>query len=327
MNGSLSLLDLIVLALYLAGMIAMGVWFSRRSRTPDQFMKAGGGIPGWAVGISIFGTYVSSISFLALPGKAYGGNWNALVFSLAIPLPMWIAVRYFVPFYRRRREVSAYEHLERRFGVWARTYAVMCYLLTQLARMGTIMYLLALALRPLTGWSLVHLILLTGLVTVIYTLIGGIEAVIWADVVQSFVLVGGALACAILLLQGMPEGPKQIFQLAEQHHKFSLGSFGLSVSKPTFWVVFIYGIFINLQNFGIDQSYVQRYATARSDAEARKSVWLGALLYLPISALFLFIGTALFSYYTARPELLPASAASKADAVFPYFIQAGFPPV
>lgn len=324
-NPRLPLLDLAVLVIYLAGMVAMGVWLGRKNTSPDQFMKAGGGLAGWVVGISIFGTFVSSISFLALPGAAFGGNWNPFVFSLAIPLPALIAVRYFVPFYRRCGEISAYHHLELRFGAWARTYAVICYLLTQLARMGTIMYLLALALAPLTGWSLVNLILVTGVVTIIYTLIGGIEAVIWADVVQSIVLIGGAVACAGLLLFGMPNGPGQLFDVAVSSHKLSLGSFGPSLSQPTFWVVFIYGVVINLQNFGIDQSYVQRYATARNDAEAKKSVWLGALMYLPISALFLFIGTALFGYYSVQPDLLPASIAGKPDAVFPHFIQAGLP--
>lgn len=327
MTHTLPWLDLTVLILYLAAMVGMGVYLGRKSRTPDQFMKAGGAIPGWAVGISIFGTYVSSISFLALPGKAFAGDWNPFVFSLSIPLATLVAVRWFVPFYRRAGEVSAYHHLEARFGPWARTYAVVCYLLTQLARMGTIMYLLALALAPLTGWSLVTLILVTGLITVFYALIGGIEAVIWADVVQSFVLIGGALACAALLVFGMPHGPGQLFDIARDHGKFSLGSFAPSLAQPTFWVVLVYGVFINLQNFGIDQSYVQRYATARSEAEARKSVWVGALLYLPISALFLFIGTALFAYYTARPELLAGAVDPRArpDAVFPHFIHAGLP--
>ncbi len=326
MNG-MSSIDIAVLLIYLAGMVAMGFWFSRRSGTPQQFMAASGAVPGWAVGLSIFGTYVSSISFLALPGKAFGRDWNAFVFSLAIPLPTWVAVRYFVPFFRRSGEVSAYQHLEHRFGPWARTYAVICYLLTQLARMGTIMYLLALALAPLTGWSLVTLILVTGVITIVYTFVGGIEAVIWADVVQSLVLIGGALACVAILAFGMPHGPAQIFQIAAEHHKFGLGSFGLNVSQATFWVVLGYGFFINLQNFGIDQSYVQRYAAARSEREATKSVWLGALLYLPISAVFLFIGTALFAYYTAHPELLPATldAQAKPDAVFPHFINSALP--
>jgi SSS family solute:Na+ symporter len=308
-------------------MAAMGWWFSRRSGTPDQYMRAGGSVPGWAAGISIFGTYVSSISFLALPGKALGGNWNPFVFSLSIPLAAFIAVRWFVPFYRKGGEVSAYQHLEKRFGPWARTYAVLCYLLTQLARMGAIMYLLALAMAPLTGWSLTSLILATGVITILYTLMGGIEAVIWADVVQSFVLIGGAFTCAVVLILGMPEGPSQIFRIAAQHHKFSLGDFGPSIAAPTFWVVLIYGLVINLQNFGIDQSYVQRYATAKSERDAANSVWLGALLYIPISAVFLFIGTALFAFSTARPEWLPAGLDPKAkpDAVFPWFISAGLP--
>jgi len=327
MSATLPSVDLVVLVVYLSAMVAMGAWLGRKNTSPDQFMKAGGILPGWVVGISIFGTYVSSISFLALPGKALGGNWNPFVFSLALPVAVVVAVRYFVPFYRRRGDVSAYEHLEMRFGAWARTYAVLCFLLTQLARMGTIMYLLALALAPLTGWSLVTLILITGVVTVIYTLMGGMEAVIWADVVQSFVLIGGALACAGLLCFGMPEGPGQIFRLAAADDKFSLGSFGLSVAQPTVWVVLAYSLVMNLQNFGIDQNHVQRYATARSERDARRSVWLGALMYLPISAVFLFIGTALFAYYRAQPQLLPEGLDPQArpDAVFPYFIHAGLP--
>jgi solute:Na+ symporter, SSS family len=325
--AQMPLIDWLVLSLYLGGVVGMGIWFSRRSGTPDRFMRAGGMVPGWAVGMSIFGTYVSSISFLALPGKAVGGNWNPFVFSLSIPVATVLAVKFFVPFYRAKGEISAYHHLEQRFGPWARTYAVICYLLTQLARMGTILYLLALALAPLTGWSLVTLIIVTGVLTIGYTMIGGMEAVIWADVVQSFVLIGGAVACAALLVTGLPQGPGQFMEIASEHRKLSLGDFGSSLALPTFWVVLVYGLFINLQNFGIDQSYVQRYATTRTEAEARRSVWLGALLYVPISALFLFIGTALFAFYTSRPELLPPALnlQQKPDAIFPHFINAGLP--
>lgn len=318
-------LDLAVLVVYLAGTVGLGLWVSRRNRSPHDFMAAGGRIPTWAVGLSIFGTYVSSISFLALPGKAYGGDWNPFVFSLSLPLAAWLATRHFVPFYRRSGEVSAYEHLERRFGSWARTYAVICYLLTQIARMGTIMYLLALALAPLTGWSLPALILLTGGLVIVYTLYGGMEAVVWTDVVQSLVLIAGAALCVGLLLFGMPEGPGQLFRLAARHEKFSLGSWAADLSQPTVWVVLAYGLFINLQNFGIDQTYVQRYHTARTPTAAARGVWTGALLYLPISAVFLFIGTGLFAFYTARPELLPAAVAARGDAVFPHFIVTQLP--
>ena len=316
-------LDLAVLLAYLASVVAIGLRVGRRNRSPHQFMVAGGRLPAWAVGLSIFGTYVSSISYIALPGKAYASNWNPFVFSLALPLTAWVAARWFVPFYRSGGEVSAYAHLERRFGPWARTYAVVCYLLTQLARTGVILYLLAVTLAPLTGWSVTTLVLVTSGVVVVYALVGGIEAVIWTDVLQSVVLVGGALVCVVVLFLGMPEGPGQALAFAARHGKLALGSFGPSLAAPTFWVVLLYGIFINLQNFGIDQTYVQRYATARSEKDAARSVWLGALLYVPISATLLLVGTLLFAYYAARPELLPSGI--EADGVFPHFMATALP--
>lgn len=317
--------DLAVLVAYLAGTVAIGVWAGRRSGTPEAFMAAGRRVPGWAVGLSIFGTYVSSISFLALPSKGYADNWNPFVFSLALPLTTWIAVTYFVPFYRRAGALSSYEHLEGRFGPWARTYAVACYLLTQLARIGTILYLLALAVAPLTGWSVPSLIVLGGLTVIAYTLYGGMEAVIWTDVVQSVVFIVGAVASMAVLVVSMPNGPGQLWQIAQDHQKFSLGSYGADVGQSTFWVVLLYGIVINLQNFGIDQSYVQRYQTARSDGDARRSVWIGALLYLPVSAVFLFIGTGLFVFYAVRPDALPPGMAGTPDSVFPHFIATQLP--
>ena len=318
-------IDVAVLVAYLAGMVGLGVWVGRHSRTSDAFMSAGRRMPAWAVGLSIVGTYVSSISMLALPSKAFASDWNPFVFSLAIPLTAWVAVRWFVPFYRGSGSLSSYEHLETRFGPWARIYAVSCYLLTQLARVGTILYLLAVALAPLTGWSVPALIVVTGVVVLVYTLYGGIEAVIWTDVVQTFVFIGGTAAAAAVLLVGMPQGPRELVSIASANDKFSLGSMGADLSQSTFWVVLLYGIFINLQNFGIDQSYVQRYQTAKSEPDARKSVWVGALMYLPISAAFLFIGTGLFSFYTARPALLPAGMAATPDAVFPHFIASQLP--
>jgi SSS family solute:Na+ symporter len=319
--------DLAVLLIYLLGLTGFGCWFFRKKQDTEEFMAAGRSLPGWAVGLSIFGSYVSSISFLANPGKAYGGNWNPFVFSLSLPLAAWIATRWFVPFYRKRGEVSAYHHLEQRFGGWARTYAVFCYLLTQMARMGTILYLLALALVPLLGWDLKTVILLMGALMIVYPLLGGTEAVIWVGVVQAVTLVLGALVCLVFPVLLMPGGPGQLFQVAAEHGKFSLGSFGASLSESTFWVVLIYGLFINLQNFGIDQTYVQRYITARSDRDAVRSVWMGALLYIPLSAAFFFIGTALFAFYTVQPHLLPATlnATTKPDAVLPYFISTQLP--
>jgi solute:Na+ symporter, SSS family len=322
-DAHLAHVDLAVLVAYLAAVIGLGVWFARRQNGADDYMSASRSLPGWAVGLSMFGSYVSSISFLANPGKSYGGNWNAFVFSLATPIAAAAAVRWFVPFFRRSGEVSAYEHLEHRFGPWARTYAVACFLLYQMSRMGTVVLLLGMAVAPLTGWSIPATIICTGALMTIYTMAGGIKAVVWIGALQSLVLVAGTAACVLAVVWKVPGGAAEIARTGMEFDKFSLGSFGASLSMPTFWVILAYGLVINLSNFATDQSYVQRYITARNDREAAKSVWLTAALYVPTSAVFFFIGTGLFVLYRLQPELL--DGVTKADQVFPHFIATQLP--
>jgi SSS family solute:Na+ symporter len=323
MPPRLPLLDLIVISGYLLVMVGVGFWFARRSSNSNEFTSAGRSLPGWVVGLSIFGTFVSSISFLANPGKSYASDWNPFAFSLSLPIAAWVATRYFVPMYRGQGHISAYRHLEERFGSWARFYAGICFMLTQVARMATIMYLVALAVAPLTGWDVRWIIIGTGALVTLYTLLGGIEAVIWTDAIQSLVLTLGIVASIGLVCWQIPGGLWGTIQVSAEAGKFSLGSLSPSLTSSTFWMVMVYGLFINLQNFGIDQAYVQRYITAKSDAEAKKSVWMGALLYVPISALLFFVGTALFAFYQSMPERLPAGIA--ADQVFPHFIVHEFP--
>jgi SSS family solute:Na+ symporter len=327
MSAHVTLLDTFVLAAYFALSVGIGLLGSRRSRSVEGFTAAGRNLSGWLTGLSILGTYISSITFLALPAKAYASNWNPFVFSLTLPVATWIAVRWFMPFYRRTGHVSAYQHLETRFGPWARTYASACYLLTQLARMGTVLYLMALPMNVLLGWDIWTVVLATGVAVTLYALVGGIVAVIYADALQTVVLIGGAALCALVMIDRVPGGAAEIVRVAADRGKFSLGSFGPALGEPTFWVVFVYGLAINLQNFGIDQNYVQRYVASRTDREARKSVWLGGLTYLPLSAVFLFIGTALFAFYNAWPDTLPAALrdVGQADSVFPWFIVTALP--
>jgi SSS family solute:Na+ symporter len=317
-------IDLAVLGIYLAAVVGLGAWFARRNRTSAHFMAASGALPGWVVGLSIFGTFLSSNTFIGVPGKAYGGNWNAFVFSLTLPLAAWVAAKYFVPFYRNSGEISAYHHLEKRFGPWARSYALGCYLLTQQARVGAILFGVSMALHAMTGWSLPAIIIGAGVAVTLYTLLGGIEAVIWTDVIQSLVLLAGAVVIAVLLITGHPNGASEALHIAAGADKFSLGSFAADFTQSTFWVMLLFGLFINLTNFGIDQNYVQRYHAARDDAAARRSVWIGALLYVPVSALFFLIGSLLFSYYEASPALLQelrsAHPEGFADQVLPHFI-------
>ena len=320
-------IDIAIIVVYMIVSVGFGCWFYFASRSPEGFTSANGRAPGIIVGLSIFGTYVSSISFLALPGKAFVGNWNAYGLSLSIPLAAWIATKWFVPFYRNIGSISAYAHLEDRFGPWARVYASGCYLLTQVARMGSVLFLLALPLHHLLGWDVRWIIIVVGASAALYSMIGGITGILWTDALQSVVLIVGALTCALILVFQMPEGPRQLFEIAQANDKFSLGSFSVTdFCSSTFWVVLLYGLTINLQNFGIDQNYVQRYLTSPTERQAKNSVWLGALLYLPISAFFFFIGTALFAFYTAQPDLIidpqlaADVAAGKGDGVFPYFI-------
>jgi len=314
----MQILDLAIFLIYMLAIVGFGISFSFRKRTAKDFTTGGGRLPTWAIGMSIFATYVSSISFLALPGNAYSTNWNGLVFSFSIPLAAWIAVNYFVPLYRKLQCESAYFYLEQRFGAWARIYTSSCYLLTQLARMGAIMYLLALPMNALLGWSIPSIIILIGFSVVLYAMWGGIEAVIWTDAVQGILLIFGALACLLVIFLEIPDGPEAVFRIAADADKFSLGSLKLDFTSSTFWMILVYGLFINLQNFGIDQSYVQRYLTAKTEVEAKKATWLGSLLYVPVSLVFFFIGTALFAYYESFPNLLPEGIAG--DKVFPYFI-------
>jgi len=304
MESHFATLDWIVLVAYFVGTMSIGFYFyyQDKSRSMEGFTVASRSLPGWVCGLSIFATFLSSISFLAMPGKSFSSNWNSFVFSLSLPIAAWVAVKWFIPYYRQSNEISAYAHLENRFGVWARIYASFFYLLMQLARMGIVMFLMGLPLNVLLGWNTTHIILVTGVSVTVYSMLGGIVAVIWADALQAIVLMAGAVGCVFLMFLNMPESPAQVIEIASREGKFSLGDFGTSLTDATFWVVLTYGFFINLTNFGIDQNYVQRYLAASSDREARGSLWFGALLYVPISALFFFIGSLLFVFYESHPE-------------------------
>ncbi|MXV15191.1 sodium:solute symporter [Hufsiella ginkgonis] len=348
---NLPIFDLAIIAVYLLGMVLTGLYFSGKNKNAEQFTKASGRIPGWAIGLSIYATFLSSNTFLGVPGKAFGSNWNAFVFSLSMPLAAWVASKYFVPFYRCTGEVSAYTHLEKRFGPWARTYAVCCFLLTQLARMGSIFFGIALSLQALTGFSMQTVMITMGICIIIYTVLGGIEAVIWTEVIQGVLKTLGALLILYLIISRMPGGVSHIVEIGQRDGKLSLGSLSPDFTTSTFWVVLFYGFFINLNNFGMDQNYIQRYHTATSSRQASRSVWLCVVLYVPASLLFFVIGSCLYAYYQVHPELisgireqvaaerLPASAAAAeisrvaaslqpadyGDKVMPHFMVSSIP--
>lgn len=332
-------LDLAIIGIYLLSMVGVGIYFSRRNRNSEQFTTASGQIPGWALGLSFYATFLSAITFLGDPGKSFGSNWNPFVFSLSIPLAAFVASKLFVPFYRNGQAISAYSHLEQRFGAWARTYAMVCFIMTQLARMGTIFYGLALTINALSGIEMPLIILISGLVIIFYTVLGGMEAVIWTEVIQAILKTLGALMILKLILNQLDI--TEIWAIGQRDEKFSLGTFRPDFTTSSFWAILLYGFFINLTNFGVDQNYIQRYHTAKNTQDASKSIWLCVLYYVPVSFLFFFIGTSLYAFYDVNPglisELKQQVSAEKnipiqtmqlvdyADRVLPYFMKTQIP--
>lgn len=291
--------DWVVLVVYFIGTLSLGGYFYFRTRTAEGYTAGNRSLPGWVCGLSIFATFLSSISYLANAGQTFVSNWNAFVFSISIPFAVWVALKYFLPYYRSTGHVSAYAALEDRFGLWARLYASFFYLLTQLARIAVVMYLMALPMQVIFGWEIRTVLIVVGITVTVYSFMGGILAVIWTDAIQALVLMGGAVLVLLTILLKSPGFVPDIMEVAMSQDKLSLGSFGLELAEKTFWTLLLFGIAENLRNFGIDQSYIQRYVAARDDREARKSLWVVGLLYVPMSAIFFFIGTALFVFYNA----------------------------
>jgi SSS family solute:Na+ symporter len=332
-------LDLFVIGIYLLSMIGVGIYFSRRNRSSEQFTTASGKIPGWALGLSFYATFLSAITFLGDPGKSFGSNWNPFVFSLSIPLAAWVASKLFVPFYRNGKTISAYAHLEERFGAWARTYAMVCFIMTQLARMGTIFYGLALTINALSGIEMPLIIMISGVVIIFYTVLGGMEAVIWTEVIQAILKTLGALMILGIILNQVDVS--EIWGIGQRDDKFSLGTFRPDFTTSSFWVILVYGFFINLTNFGIDQNYIQRYHTAKNTLDAAKSIWLCVVYYIPVSFLFFLIGTSLYAFYEMNPgfilelkqqvsvdkniPLASMQAVDYADRVLPFFMKTQIP--
>lgn len=320
MEAGLSAIDIAILGAYCVTVVGMGVYYTRKCRTAEEFMVAGRSIPAWAAGLAIMSTYTSSISYIATPGKAYDTNWHPLIFSLAIFPVAWLACRYAVPYYRRMKLLSVYEFLEERIGAWGRVYAAMSFLLYIVGRTAVILYLVGLLLNQFLAWPIEVIIVVVGVVTILYTLLGGMEAVIWTDVLQSTIMIAGLLFCVVSLSWRICTGPEPLIQTALDAHKFSLGSWDLSLSSRTIWVMILYGVTENLRNLLADQNFVQKYSSVPTERQARRSIWIGMLIYIPMTAVFLYIGTALFAFYST------GSAVTKGDEAFPYFIATQLPP-
>ena len=319
------ILDLLVIAGYMACLVGIGIRFARRQKTTDDYFLANRSIPGWAMGLSLLATIITSVTFIAYPGSAYAGDWSLLIPGFMFVVVLILAGSVIIPFFRHVVRMSAYEYFGMRFGRGVRLYSSFAFAIGHFSKMGFVFYLLALTLGSMTGWPVDRVIVLTAIITILYTLLGGVEAVVWSDVVQGFVLWAGILVSIGFLLFLPQQGAGAVLAEAWNHGKMSLGSTALRFDKPTVVVLVIYGFFFYVQKYTADQSVVQRYLIAKSDSSALKGITLGAVLCVPVWTAFMLIGSLLWSFYRLTGEKLPSSI-HKADQIFPHFLVTHIPP-
>lgn len=309
--------------LYFAALVAMGMYFSRREKNTTDFFLAGRRIPWWAAGLSIFGTQLSAITFMAIPAKSFAANWVFFLSNLMITAIAPILVFLYLPFYRRLNITSIYEYLERRFNVAARYVGCGAFICFQLGRMGIVLFLPALALSTVTGINIYLCITVMGVLATLYTTLGGIEAVIWTDVLQVGVLLVGAVLSLLLIAGAVDGGFGGIISTAAASGKFHMVNLNWDIATEALWVVIIGNIFIHIVPYTSDQTVVQRYLTTPTESQAARGIWTNALMCIPASLLFFFLGTALWSFYRTNPGLL--NPAGRADDIFPWYIARQLP--
>lgn len=316
--ASLHWVDVGVIVVYLLGVAALSVWCSTRNTSTEAYFLGNRSLPVWAVALSMVGTSISSVTFLALPAAAFALDWRMIVPNLMLPFVAVLAIVVFIPFFRRGRATTAFEYLEQRYGPIARLYGAASFIALQMIRLGAILYLVSLPVSFALGAPIPWVIVLGGLFVVLYTAFGGIEADVWTDVVQTIVLwLGGIVSMAVILF-AMPDGLGDVFTIGVAHDKFHFGDFEFDLGRRTFWTMAILGLVSWLGGYVSDQTVVQRYLAVGSTRQARQAAAWTAVLSVPTWAFFFFIGSCLFAYYTVHPD--PAVAGLEADQVFPHFL-------
>lgn len=316
--------DYAVLFTYLLAMVGIGVWAARRQTDTDAYFRGGQKIPGWAAGLSIYGTQLSAITFMSIPAKTYASNWNYFILQMTILLCLPFIARYYIPFFRKLKITSAYEYLENRFDYSIRAMASLLFIALQVGRLAIVMLLPSLALTVVTGMDVMLCVLLMGLITIFYTMKGGIEAVIWTDVVQVVILLGGALLCIAILIGSLNFSGESVWQTLQQENKLEIFDFRFNWQEPTFWVVLAGGFAIHMISYGADQTTVQRYLTTRNEKSAKKSLKLGVWMVVPSTLLFFSLGTLLYLFYRQHPEKANYTLPSL-DGIFPWYIVSQLP--
>lgn len=316
-NLSFGWVNWVTLVLYLVFMIVIGVIFDKKNQTALGFFTGNGKIPWWATGVSIFGAQFSAISFMAVPAIVYATNWTLAIGSLMILAPIPLVAKYFIPVIRKLSVTSAYEYLEARFNSKVRLFGSVSFIVFQLARFGVVLFLPALAITSVTGINVYLIVLIMGVICVIYTVMGGIEAVVWTDVAQVIILMGGATLCLVIGITKLEGNIWIEINKGIADQKFALFEPGWNPERLVLWVTIIGFFFLQVIPFTSDQTVIQRYFTVSNDRSAAKSIWTHALLSIPAIPIFMGLGTVLYFFYKNNSSSIPAE---NIDEILPYFI-------
>tara|TARA_S200000501_G_scaffold86535_1_gene79461 strand:+ start:7443 stop:9869 length:2427 start_codon:yes stop_codon:yes gene_type:complete len=323
-TNQFGIVNYIFLFTYFIILIIIGFYFLNKNTNIDNYFKAGGRIPWWAAGISIFITQLSAITVMAIPARSFSSNWTWISLSMTIVIVAPLVSIFILPFYRRLNITTAYEYLEKRFDVIVRMIASALFMIFQFARGGIVLYLPAIALSIVTNIDIRICILSVGLFSIFYTLLGGIEAVIWTDVFQVFVLLIGALVTLIIIPHYVDGGVSGMLQIALEDEKLKLFDFRFSLKEPTFWILFLGGFGNNIISYGSDQTVIQRYLTTKNEKDASRAIWTNAFMVIPTIVIWFTLGTAIYTFYKSNPSLLSATM-ERTDGIFPWFIATELP--
>ena len=314
----MSSIDVTIIAVYVAGCTALGAWQGSRSHGLKGYFLAESNIPAWAVMVSIVATETSTATFLSVPGVAYQGDFAFLQLAFGYLLGRITIATFLLPAYFRGEILTVYQLLQARFGRATRTTASVLFLFTRSLGDGLRLFLAATVLQHLTNWPTEAAIVVVAAITVLYTFLGGMKAVIWTDVIQFSVYILGAVVAVAILADKLPGGWTELFQTARAGGKFRLWDFSPSLTRPyTFWAGLIGGMVLNMASHGADQMMVQRYLSARSQRQAALALVASGFVILAQFTLFLFIGASLWVFYGAFP---PSQVNLRSDERFTYFI-------
>lgn len=319
MKSTIHFLDYLFFAIYFILLLIMGYFFSRRLKNTDDYFRGGKRIPWWAAGLSILVTKLSAITFMSLPVKSYTTDWLYIWIPAGNILLAIVVVRYILPFFCRLDITSTFEYLEKRFNTLTRLIGSITYIIFELARMGVLLLLPALVIAVVTDIDIYLCITLIGIIATLYTVLGGIEAVIWTDVLQVIVMVAGALvALGIVLFHIEPSNLNTFLESPLGAEKLKFNDLSIDLTNATLLVITLSWIG-KIQDYVSNQAVVQRFISTKDEKNAARSMWTASILGIPVGALFLMLGTALFLFYEANPARLDPLM-EKPDALLPTFI-------